>query len=668
MTSPRLRLLLSTLEDRTVPSGSSVDIPPALGDPWPDAGNLTVSFAPDSAKVNDTPSVLFQSLNKVARTGDWQFEILRAFQSWAAVSNLNVGLVTDGGQAFGTPGDVQGDYRFGDIRIGARLMSMDALANAVPFEWSAGTWSGDVLFNSGVKFGINPAQAGTYDLYTVALHEAGHSFGLGHSDDPLSVLSENYTGTKAGLAASDVANIQRIYGARLPDRFEGPGGNGTWDTATQLTGAGNLNVTADLTTTGDVDYYRFLTPARADKFLVDLNTSGISLLTAKVTVYDAAGRAVGADLSTDPTNGNLEVKVDHPAGSSLYTVRVESARSDVFGVGRYSLSVVYKDTSAAKADPNDHGTNDTPAGATVLIAGSDNNGNGWAWGSNTSAYSGRLESKTDVDYYRVTAPADGGGPVMVVRVGGTENQKLPPVVEVLDANLNPVAARVVESGGSELTLQVDGVLRGHDYFVRVRGNGSDATNGNYRLRVSFTTPQGDGSDALLAGGLGGSAPTATGRLTLTSGALFQFGLQSSAVGGTGGATVTLTVTDASGKNVATTTQTAGGGLGLLTVYLPAGDYTATLRLTVPSNSTLAGVNYVLSGGVYSDPVGPYQPQTGSTPGTTGTGATTTATGTTTTGTGTTATTTTTGTTTTTRDGFIFIVVNSIPVLTLPYSF
>src|SRR4051794_9802109 len=103
MPPPRVTPCVIQLEDRTVPSIVSI------GDPWPDPGNLTISFAADSAKVNDTTSALFKTLNKVAKPADWELEILRAFQSWAAVSNVNIGLVADGGQAFGTPGDVEGD-------------------------------------------------------------------------------------------------------------------------------------------------------------------------------------------------------------------------------------------------------------------------------------------------------------------------------------------------------------------------------------------------------------------------------------------------------------------------------------------------------------------------------------------------------------------------------
>src|SRR5688572_21701074 len=98
------------LEDRTVPA--------ALGLPWPDAAALNLSFAPDGTDNGQVDSSLFRTLDAVAPTPVWQREILRAFQTWAAAADVSVGLVRDGGQAFGAPGDIQGDYRFGDVRLG----------------------------------------------------------------------------------------------------------------------------------------------------------------------------------------------------------------------------------------------------------------------------------------------------------------------------------------------------------------------------------------------------------------------------------------------------------------------------------------------------------------------------------------------------------------------
>lgn len=51
------------------------------------------------------------------------------------------------------------------------------------------------------------------DLFTVALHEAGHALGLGHSDRPGSVMYPYYR-QAAGLAEDDIAGIRQLYGKR----------------------------------------------------------------------------------------------------------------------------------------------------------------------------------------------------------------------------------------------------------------------------------------------------------------------------------------------------------------------------------------------------------------------------------------------------------------------
>jgi len=49
------------------------------------------------------------------------------------------------------------------------------------------------------------------DLYSVALHEAGHALGLGHSDQPGAVMYPYYK-TATGLTSDDIAAIQALYG------------------------------------------------------------------------------------------------------------------------------------------------------------------------------------------------------------------------------------------------------------------------------------------------------------------------------------------------------------------------------------------------------------------------------------------------------------------------
>src|SRR5689334_17435168 len=109
-------LRLESLEDRAVPA--------VFGEPWLDGRHVTLSFAGDGTPISGVRSNLTATLVPLGLQAA-KLEILRAFQSWIVNTNLNVGLVADSNLAFGTAGAVQGDPRFGDIRIGARNLASD---------------------------------------------------------------------------------------------------------------------------------------------------------------------------------------------------------------------------------------------------------------------------------------------------------------------------------------------------------------------------------------------------------------------------------------------------------------------------------------------------------------------------------------------------------------
>jgi hypothetical protein len=498
----RRTLIVERLEDRCVPA--------TWGNPWPDAPHLTLSFAPDGTQVGDRTSVLFQSLNPYSSSSAWQLAILRAFQTWAVNANVNVSAVPDGGQPFGTQGAIQGDPRFGDVRLAAFAMDAngatgnDVLAIASPFEVAGGTWSGDVKLNTAYTFGTGGA--GQYDLYTILLHEAGHVFGLEHSADPASIMYEDYLGARTGLSAGDVAALQSLYGARTPDAFEGSTGNNQRSAAASLNllsnsgGILSLQADADVTTNQDVDWYKFTTLLNTGAVTLQLKTSGISSLAPRVTVYNSAGAVVASAISTNPFNGDLSLRLNGVSLLSTYYVKVEGSRSDAFGIGGYQLKVnelaiinpltgavanVVQNTTTTLLNVDLH-TNDTFLTALNL-------GQLLQKGDSRFAYvfKGSISDSRDVDFYRFTTPSATGpaANVLTAMIWGLDPNGLYPKVIVYDANQNVVAASVLVNEAGSYTIQIPNAVAGATYYVEALASNPQGTHnvGNYFLGIDFST-------------------------------------------------------------------------------------------------------------------------------------------------------------------------------------
>ncbi len=195
--SPKTSLALEHLEDRCVPA--------TFGNPWPDETQVTLSFVPDGADISGTGSNL--SVLTSGSTGNTARDaILKAFQTWVANANINIGLVGDSGDAFDVAGAVQGDSRFGDIRVGGRAWASDVLALTTPFNYF-NTQSGNVALNTAANLTLGGAN-GSFDLFTAMLQEAGHTLGVSNSINVGSVMYEYYQGVRAGLSAADISSIQ----------------------------------------------------------------------------------------------------------------------------------------------------------------------------------------------------------------------------------------------------------------------------------------------------------------------------------------------------------------------------------------------------------------------------------------------------------------------------
>jgi hypothetical protein len=599
-------LSLEQLEDRTVLATFNV--------PWPDAPELTLSFAPDGTMVGGQPSALFQALDARLPTRTWEEEILRAFQTWAAAAHINVGVVADGGQPFGTLGLKQGDPRFGDIRIGAFPMAGDTLAIADPYDpFIANTSVGDVFLNSSFDFSLG-GQNGSYDLFSVLLHEAGHVLGIGPSTDPNSPMFEQYHPV-SGLTPADVAALRALYGARPPDTFEGPGGNDTFATATALDlTSGTASVGADVTTLQDADVYRLTVPAGAAALDLRLIASGVSLLVPRLTVYDVSGHVIASAAATGPLDNDLFLHVDGVKAGDVYYAKVESGTDDVFGIGSYRLEID-PHLPGAGARPVDLGVPpNTPAPPVGAGANPTNPLAGAQLLATTPGYVehtyyeavNSITPATPTHTYRVQSPDLGKDltNVMTVVVNSLESTDVSLRANIYDARGTRVDAAVIADKDGHYALQVPGVRSAESFYVVVFADnpGSGAQEAPYEVDIDF------GLDARHLQTFVNDTLDKTTRedvrvLQVVDSQQFQFVLSATDWSAPVATGVRMTIFDASGREVFNLAVT-DGATRTGTVFLNAGRYTVKFTRATEQGEPFTPVLFELSGLSLSDSLGP----------------------------------------------------------------
>jgi predicted Zn-dependent protease len=207
MSKARVRQIRPRLEDLE----SRLVLYSASGYAWPSPQLITISFMPDGTNIGGHATDMQSRLNSMfGSASTWQNIILKAAQTWATYANINFEVVSDSGAAQGSGSYQQGDPNFGDIRIGGyNFNSSNVLASAyMPPPANNYSIAGDISFNTGQAF----HNGMTYDLFTVAAHEIGHSLGLYHSATAPAEEYATYNSSKSVFNSDDIAGIQAIYG------------------------------------------------------------------------------------------------------------------------------------------------------------------------------------------------------------------------------------------------------------------------------------------------------------------------------------------------------------------------------------------------------------------------------------------------------------------------
>jgi Matrixin len=88
---------------------------------------------------------------------------------------------------------------------------------------NSGALAGDIHFDEAETW-TNLTRSDPFqpvDLFTIALHEIGHSIGLNHTNVGGAIMEAFYTGTRSQLASDDIDGAKSIYGAKI-EMINGP--------------------------------------------------------------------------------------------------------------------------------------------------------------------------------------------------------------------------------------------------------------------------------------------------------------------------------------------------------------------------------------------------------------------------------------------------------------
>lgn len=568
---------LECLEDRVLLTTTGI--------PWNTSQPLTISFAPDDTVIAGQPSELFSTFDSVAETEVWQQEILRAFMDWSVPTNGDLEVVSDGGENFGIEGFTQGDSRFGDFRIGAIPLDASVLAISIPHDgFLTGTWAGDIIFNSHANF------QNLTEIFSVALHESGHVWGLDHNSNPASPMNaHNQLDISLVPTLADLTDLQRFYMETNSDsNEEAVGEELPTDKTSQLYDQNDAEAEPistfeieDDTSSEETDIEE---TAFAESVIEEAPTEDLEIFSFESTteVFDSTAEV-------PPLFDNELVNSTFPQSG----IRDLSGQESPDLSGNQNTSIIDEDLNAGDANtlPTNLETTASFAKLTRFEA------------------MGSLADSSENDFYSVLSPSFQGGeaPVITVSVRSLELGGQPPLqVTIFDRFGVELPAVVLTNRQSVLTIQAAGLESNQKYLVKVGGvaNQKILHSTEYNLDVLFTTSSAK-LENFANGTLSDTQNSEFYGLDNPETQLFDLALKVDSTLITNPLTaVQISVFDSSGIPIFRMVATPDQVRTTNSILLPVGHYTVRINATTADGTSLGDVNYSISGTGTSKPTGP----------------------------------------------------------------
>lgn len=603
---------------------------------WDSAYALTVSFPADGTVVGPYVNSASQLFSQYS-TAQWHDAIVRGLQTWASLTSANIGVIPDDGSPLGSRPLNRNEQRFGDVRIVAVPMSADELSISIPKdERVAGSWSGDMLFNSNAKFNSLD------DLYRVALHEAGHIFGLEHNTDPNSPMHSHGINSSILPTAADIDALLSLYGPRGVDRNELAKNNNTTANATRIrfeddalfNGATPAVEYGDIQSIQDVDVFELRPLAQYNgPVTVQIVTNGISQVQLKAELIDSKDHILQTAVSPGPGQ-NFSLDLNGVGSTEKLYVRVSAVSGQPYTIGSYAILQRFVNritateenitrtvlqghrmiaTSPAQtnhidlrrlfADPqallnDDAGADDDASKANTLKPVLDS--------PKALRYQnvGSISVTTDADFYAIKSAPINSSQQLRIELESLDAFALVGRLAVMDRNGNALPFKTIANGHGLTIIDVANIEPEKNYTIKVMPDltSTPLDRGNYRLTATFGTNFAAPS-IIASGTLDHQHVQLEYTLYVAQTQLMQLGLRST-TNGTQLNPVWAAIYDDQGRPVYFVAELAGETRSTSSILLQPGEYHIQIAVDPGTIADTTSIQFEFFGDEVSHPIGP----------------------------------------------------------------